>query len=107
MKKFKQSYPRRGRMLATPFTPLSDEDFRVLVAGGLAVPGQQGASLYVAKWRDGPGVDADVFLKALHAQGSSLEVRTYRSDVNVRVVRTTPSKRGDPPLPVARSPRTG
>lgn len=94
MKTMKPSYPRRGQMLATPFEPLTDGDFLELVSSGRAIPGQQGASLFVAKWRDGPGVDATAFLKALHAQGSSLEVRRYRSDVNIRVVRSGPLKRG-------------
>lgn len=97
MKKFKQSYPRRDLMLATPFEPLSDGEFRELVSSGLAIPGQQGTSLFVAKWRDGPGVDAEVFLTALHAQGSRLEVRRYKTDVNIRVIRNTPPKRGGRP----------
>ena len=42
-------------MLNTPFEPLLDEEFRQLVAGGSAIPCQQGASLFVSKWRDGPG----------------------------------------------------
>ena len=94
MKKIKLSYPRRDRMLATPFVALSDSDFRELVSSRLAIPGQQGSSLFVAKWRDGPGVDPEDFLKALHSQGSRLEVRRYGADVNVRVVRNTPPKRG-------------
>jgi len=94
MKKIKLSYPRRDQLLATPFVALSDSDFRQLVSSGLAIPGQQGSSLFVAKWRDGPGVDPEVFLQALHSQGSRLEVRRYRADVNVRVVRSTPPKRG-------------
>jgi hypothetical protein len=105
MKKIKQSYPRRDRMLGTPFAPLTDADFHVLVSAGLAVPGQQGSSLFVAKWRDGPGVDADVFLKALHDQGAFLEVRRYMTDVNVRVVKNTPPKRGGPRAPIPARPR--
>jgi hypothetical protein len=97
MKTMKQSYPRRDQMLATPFEPLSDPDFRELVSSGAAIPGQQGSSLFVAKWRDGPGIDAEVFLKALHAQGSKLEVRRYKTDVNIRVVRNSPPKRGSRP----------
>lgn len=94
MKKIKQSYPRRGEMLATPFEALSDTDFRQLVGSGLAIPGQQGSSLFVAKWRDGPAVEVETFLKALHAQGSRLEVRRFKADVNVRVIRSGPAKRG-------------
>ncbi|MGP8078782.1 MAG: hypothetical protein ACLQD8_00605 [Thermoplasmata archaeon] len=94
MKKFKQSYPRRREMLATPFEPLSDGEFRKLVSGGLAIPGQQGSSLFVAKWRDGPGVDAEEFLVALRAQGSRLEVRKFKTDVNIRVVRKAASPHG-------------
>ncbi len=75
-------------MLATPFEPLSDDEFRQLVASGVAIPGQQGAGLFVAKWRDGPGLNAEAFLVALHAQGSKLVVRRFKSDVNIRVVRS-------------------
>jgi hypothetical protein len=75
-------------MLATPFEPLSDDEFRQLVASGLALPGQQGTGLFVAKWRDGPGLNAEAFLVALHAQGSKLVVRRFKSDVNIRVVRS-------------------
>jgi hypothetical protein len=103
MKTMKQSYPRRGLMLATPFEPLSDPAFRELVSSGLAIPGQQGSSLFVAKWRDGPGVEAEAFLKLLHAQGSTLEVRRYKTDVNVRVVRNVPPKRGSRPSPAPAS----
>ena len=94
MKKIKQSYPRRGEMLEMPFEALSDPEFRQLVGTGLAIPGQQGSSLFVAKWRDGPTVEVETFLKALHAQGSRLEVRRYKTDVNVRVIRGGPLKRG-------------
>jgi len=88
VKTIKQSYPRRREMLATPFEPLSDDEFRQLVASGLAIPGQQGTGLFVAKWRDGPGLDVEAFLVALHAQGSKLVVRRFKSDVNIRVVRS-------------------
>lgn len=88
MKTIKQSYPRRSEMLATPFEPLSDDEFRQSVASGLAIPGQQGARLFVAKWRDGPGLDAEIFLVALRAQGAKLVVRRFKSDVNIRVVRS-------------------
>ncbi len=74
-------------MLATPFEPLSDDEFRQLIASGSAIPGGQGTDLFVAKWRDGPGVNADAFLMALRAQGSTLVARKFRSDVNIRVVR--------------------
>lgn len=73
-------------MLKTPFEPLSDDEFRKLVASGLAIPGQSGG-LFVAKWRDGPGLDPEVFLATLRAQGSALAVRRFGGDVNVRVVR--------------------
>ncbi len=82
-------------MLATPFEPLSDDEFRQLVASGLAIPGQQGTSLFVAKWRDGPGLDAEAFLVALRAQGSKLVVRRFKADVNIRVVRSKQSVAGD------------
>jgi len=98
MKTFKQSYPRRRAMLATPFTPLSDSDFRELVSSGVAIPGRQGTSLFVSKWRDGPGLETETFLKVLHAQESQLEVRRYKTDVNIRVITTAPPKRGVPPL---------
>lgn len=90
MKTMKQSYPRRKGMLATPFEPLSDDGFRQLVARGLAIPSQQGSGLFVAKWRDGPGLGAEPFLVALRAQGSTLEVRRFHDDVNIRVVRSAP-----------------
>ena len=106
MKKIKQSYPRRRKLLATPFETLSDLEFRELVSSRLAIPGRQGTSLFVAKWRDGPGEDAETFLKLLHAQGSRLEVRRYEGDVNVRVVRDTAPKRGTSPssTPTQKSP---
>ena len=87
MKKIKQSYPRRKAMLATPFVPMAEDEFREAVASGLAIPCQLGSELFVAKWRDGPGMDAGVFLVALRAQGSELVVRRFKSDVNIRVVR--------------------
>ncbi len=81
-------------MLATPFEPLSDDAFRQLVASGSAIPGQQGTRLFVAKWRDGPGLNAEAFLVALHGQGSELVVRRFKSDVNIRVVRSERSVAG-------------
>jgi hypothetical protein len=89
VKQIRQSYPRRKAMLATKFEPLSDVDFRKLVADGSAIPGGQGSDLFVAKWKDGPGIGADAFLAALKARGSHLVVRRYGSDVNIRVVRGT------------------
>ncbi len=94
MKKIKQSYPQRAELLKTPFEPLSDDDFRQLVGSGVAIPAQQGTSLFVAKWRDGLGLDADVFLAAVRAQGSKLEVRRFKTDVNIRVVRSKKSGGG-------------
>ena len=76
-------------MLVTSFEPLSDDEFRQLVASGLAIPGRTGSGLFVAKWRDGPGLDPDVFLAGLRAQGSKLEVRRFKGDVNIRIVRGT------------------
>ncbi len=87
MKKIKPSYPRRREMLKASFEPLSDDDFRQFVAAGVAVPGRQGGSLFVSKWRDGPGMDADAFLGILRAQGSTMVVRKFESDVNIRVQR--------------------
>ena len=87
MKKIKQRYPRRGEMLKTPFEPLPEDEFLKLVASGLAIPGQSGTGLFVAKWRDGPGMDTKAFLSALQAQGSRLEVRKFKGDVNIRVIR--------------------
>jgi hypothetical protein len=74
-------------MLNTAFLPMSDADFRVCVSDRLAIPVQRGNSLYVAKWADGPGMGANEFLAALRAVGSTLEVRRYKKDVNIRVVR--------------------
>jgi hypothetical protein len=88
MKKIQQHYPRRRAMLDTAFEPLSDDAFREFVASGAAIPARQGTALIVAKWRDGPGLAANAFLESLHAEGSTLEVRNYRSDVNIRVVRS-------------------
>jgi hypothetical protein len=93
MKHIKQSYPRRRDMLSTPFGPLSDSDFRELVASGQAIPGQQGG-LFVSKWSDGPRVNVEEFLVALRAAGSTLEVRRFKTDANVRVVRSKPSRGG-------------
>jgi hypothetical protein len=93
MKTFKQSYPQRREMLATPFVPLSDAEFRQLVLSGQAIPGNNG-SLTVSKWSDHPGLDPEVFLTALRAEGSTLEVRTYGTDTNVRIVRNKPSRGG-------------
>jgi hypothetical protein len=89
MKKIKSHYPRRRAMLDSPFLPLSDDAFRQFVASGAATPGRQGNALIVTKWRDGPGLGVDAFLESLHAEGSTLEVRDFRSDVNIRVVRAT------------------
>jgi hypothetical protein len=91
MKKIKQHYPRRGEMLKTAFEPLTDDEFRQFVASGVAIPGQQGSALFVTKWRDGPGLGADAFLDSLRAQGSKLEVRRYKADVNIRVIRAKPA----------------
>jgi hypothetical protein len=77
-------------MFQTAFEPLSDAAFRQLVASGAAVPGREGSVLLVSKWRDGPGLEVETFLTALRAEGSTLEARTYKKDVNVRVVRTPP-----------------
>jgi hypothetical protein len=95
MKKIKQHYPRRGEMLKTAFQPLSDKDFREFVASGVAIPAQQGATLFVTKWRDGPGLGADAFLESLRAQGSTLVFRKFKADVNIRVVRSQPRTRSD------------
>jgi hypothetical protein len=96
VRKIRPSYPRRREMLATPFLPLSEEGFLRLVSDGLAKPGRQGGSLVVAKWRDGPGMDPQAFLTALRGQGLSLEVRRFKADVNVRVVRSEPRVASDP-----------
>jgi hypothetical protein len=93
------SFPKRREMLATRFEPLSDDGFRQLVTERLAIPGQIGSSLFVAKWRDGPGMDVEAFLAALRAQGASLEVRRFKTDVNVRLVRSKPAETGKPPAP--------
>jgi len=90
MKTIKQSYPRRREMLKTPFEPLSDDDFRKYVTSGIAIPAQQGGTLFVTKWRDGPGLDAETFLVGLRAQGSTLVARKFKSDVNIRVIRNKP-----------------
>lgn len=74
-------------MLDAPFEPLSDEDFRRFVASGAASPTQKGGALIVTKWQDGPHMGADEFLQRLHAEGSSLEVRDFHADVNIRVIR--------------------
>jgi hypothetical protein len=104
MKKIKPHYPRRGRMLKTAFEPLSDDGFRQFVADGVAIPGQQGTSLFVAKWRDGPGVNADAFLLALKRQESTLVVRKFNGDVNIRVVPKPPPKADA--TPAAKAART-
>ena len=80
-------------MLATPFVPLSDDDFRQMVTSRQAIPSQLGEDLFVSKWRDGPGMDPTAFLAALKAVGSHLVVRRYKADVNVRVVRADPGRR--------------
>jgi hypothetical protein len=105
MRKIRQSFPKRGEMLATPFLPLADEDFLQLVSDGLAIPGQRGSSFTVGKWRGGTGMDPKAFLVALKGEGLSLEVRRYKTDVNVRVARnkragwalTAVPRRGTPP----------
>lgn len=89
-------------MLATPFEPLSDEEFRQLAAAGLAIPCQQGSTFFVAKWKDGPGLPTEGFLSAIHAEGSSLMVRRFKGDVNIRVIRRStaggPSRAATIPL---------
>jgi hypothetical protein len=94
MKQLRQRWPRRDEMLGTPFAPLSDADFRGLVADGSAIPMQRGNSLYVAKWIEGPGMEANLFLAALRAKGSTLEIRRHLKDVNIRVVPAHPSGTG-------------
>lgn len=74
-------------MLQTPFAPLPDDEFRKLVADGDAIPGREGSVLLVSKWRDPPGMEVEAFLVALRKQGSTLEARRFKTDVNVRVVR--------------------
>jgi hypothetical protein len=93
MKTMKRSYPRRRDLLDTPFVPLSDSEFRQLVSDGQAIPGSTGG-LTVAKWSDHPGMDAEAFLTALRASGSTLEVRRFGFDANVRIVPRTPSRGG-------------
>jgi hypothetical protein len=73
-------------MMAAPFVPLSDLDFKGFVASHSAIPIRRGNSLFVAKWIDGPGMDADLFLADLRSTGASLEVRDFKGDVNIRVV---------------------
>ena len=97
MRTIRQSFPKRREMLATRFEPLSEDNFRQLVSARLAIPGQVGSSLFVAKWRDGPGMDVEAFLAALKAQGASLEVRRFKADVNVRVVRSKRAETVKPP----------
>jgi hypothetical protein len=105
MKRGRSSQPKRREMLATPFEPLSDDGFLQLVSDGLAIPGQQGTGLLVAKWRDRPGMDPKVFLAALSDQGLSLEVRRFLGDVNVRIVRSGRAKGArSSPRPPAASP---
>ncbi|MCI4323990.1 MAG: hypothetical protein L3K03_08280 [Thermoplasmata archaeon] len=82
-----------------PFQPLTDDEFRQFVKAGVAIPGQQGNSLYVAKWSQGPGVEPTKFLAALKAQGSKLEVRNYKGDVNIRVIRLAPTATHGGPAP--------
>jgi hypothetical protein len=106
MKKIRQHYPRRGEMLSTEFQPLSDDAFRQFVASGAAIPGRQGTALIVTKWRDGPGLGADAFLQSLHAEGSTLEVRDFRSDVNIRVVRGLRPSKGAEVVTRVRKPRS-
>jgi hypothetical protein len=91
VKKIKPSYPQRAEMLRTPFQPMSDDEFRRAVREGSAVPCREGEVLLVSKWRDGPGMGADAFLSALKAQGATLTARTYKTDVNIRVVRAAPT----------------
>jgi hypothetical protein len=105
VKKIRPSYPRRAELLRTPFASLSDDEFRRHVAEGSAIPSQLGDVLFVSKWRDGPGMGADAFLAALHAQGATLEARTYQKDVNIRVVRSDP-KKAPAGKPSAKSPKT-
>jgi hypothetical protein len=90
VKKIKPSYPQRAELLRTPFKPMSDDEFRQAVRDGSAVPCREGDVLIVSKWRDGPGIGADDFLAALKAKGATLMARTYKSDVNIRVLRAAP-----------------
>jgi hypothetical protein len=96
VKKIRQSYPQRAELLRTPFEPMSDDEFRQAVQNGSAIPCREGDVLIVSKWRDGPGMAPDAFLAALRAQGSKLMARTYKADVNIRVVRGA-SKGTSPP----------
>jgi hypothetical protein len=93
MKKIRSTYPRRRALLTTPFRPLSDDEFRQLVLARQAIPIRRGG-LLVAKWSDGPPLDADEFLVALRAEGSRMEVRKFKSDANVRIIRRMPSRGG-------------
>ena len=68
MKKFKQSYPRRRSMLATPFVPLSDDQFRELVTLGSAIPGHQGSTLFVPV-EGRHGMETEAFLTASGRRG--------------------------------------
>ncbi|MFI5418683.1 MAG: hypothetical protein ACHQ2Y_07310 [Candidatus Lutacidiplasmatales archaeon] len=95
MKKIKQHYPRRREMLNTPFEPLTDEAFRQLVKSGSAIPCQDSGALFVSKWRVGPGLDPEIFLAALRAQGSTLVARRFKADVNIRVVRPAKTAAGN------------
>jgi hypothetical protein len=99
MKKINSTYPRRGAMLSAPFLSLSDDEFLELVSHRLAIPAQQGNSLIVSKWRDGPGMDPGEFLRAMKDQGRSLEVRRFNGDVNVRLVRQKPRRGVRPRAP--------
>ncbi|MCI4324320.1 MAG: hypothetical protein L3K00_00300 [Thermoplasmata archaeon] len=105
MKKIKQSYPQRRAMLSTPFVPLADAEFQSLVSSGEAIPCQQGTALLVSKWRDGPGLDAATFLAALKSQGSTMEIRRYRHDVHIRVVRGKAPAGASTPARARRSPK--
>ena len=98
MKQLRQRWPRRDAMMKAPFVPLSDVDFRRFVADHSAIPIQRGNSLFVAKWIDGPGMDPEQFLAAVRSRGSTLEVRDYHGDVNIRVVE------GDAPESRSRAP---
>ena len=100
MKKIKPRYPRRGKLLSTPFVPLSDQEFRELATAGLAIACRQGGALFVSKWRDRPGLETEGFLSSLRAQGSTMTVRRYNGDVNIRVVRSPPEVTGGAPSSV-------
>lgn len=109
MKQLRQSWPRRQALMNAPFVPLSDADFRRHVADRSAIPVRRGGSLLVAKWVDGPGMDADGFLAEVHAMGSTLEVRDCMGDVNIRVVKAERSEpaSGAKPSRRGRSPTSG